>query len=430
MPLSLLPVFFDLADGLPHNEVQNGVPVVVQVGTPTPNSVITQSSGANGLPTNDYGVEEEPDSPELERAEQATITKRFNCSWENATTYVQGLGRGTILEDSFGNVIRILSSRIQRKRSNNATVTIVSEGLSFDTPPDEFGCSPVDLGINIVKDPRYFIALNPLPSDSAVVQSGKQMIIRAIQTYQDSPFFPTPSNIAALTGSVHDLITSLLKGGSFTYNVPNSTFDSTQPATPIPPVGVTVSSTTYPNPPYFTVAYDPTTAAGADVTELNYALAAAMEIISKLWKQEDNPYLVGFKIVWSVYYYRPPLLSPGGYVQDPITGTGADNPGLPDFFYSTASPPNTSDTIFDGMASFNPQCYSSDGTSGGFTAISWLREADDIQYERTWFKITRSWVGSAIGNWDLQLYNQNNRPVNGNPPTSDTDTTHYLQLAG
>jgi hypothetical protein len=68
------------------------------------------------------------------------------------------------------------------------------------------------------------------------------------------------------------------------------------------------------------------------------------------------------------------------------------------------------DTIFDDLALFNPQCYSSNGTTSGTVNISWLRQSDSVQYARTWFKITRTWVGSVVGHWDVDLYNQNARP--------------------
>src|SRR6185312_154023 len=67
--------------------------------------------------------------------------------------------------------------------------------------------------------------------------------------------------------------------------------------------------------------------------------------------------------------------------------------------------------IFVANAATNPQDFSSDGTVTGTTKISWLRKADEIQYERTWFKITYTWVGSAIGYFDSQLYGATARPT-------------------
>ena len=52
------------------------------------------------------------------------------------------------------------------------------------------------------------------------------------------------------------------------------------------------------------------------------------------------------------------------------------------------------------MDEWNPQCYSLTGAYGGGNYVSWRREADEIDYERTWFKVQRSWVGSPVGFWD------------------------------
>ncbi len=74
------------------------------------------------------------------------------------------------------------------------------------------------------------------------------------------------------------------------------------------------------------------------------------------------------------------------------------------------------DTIFDKLAIDNPQDYSIDGLSGGAAKvnISWLRKADEVEYQRTWFKTTSIWIGAPIGSWDLQLYSGGNRPQNAN----------------
>ena len=137
---------------------------------------------------------------------------------------------------------------------------------------------------------------------------------------------------------------------------------------------------------------------------------------------------------WAQYYYRPPILTPGGYIQDPIIGTGPDNPGLPDYFYSTQNPPvvdsagtGSGSDIFSSMAYLNPQGYSYDGTPSGNVNISWLRKADDIDYQRTWFKVTRTWIGSAIGTWDQQLFG-GGVPANNGSPNRPSTPADYLPL--
>jgi hypothetical protein len=132
-----------------------------------------------------------------------------------------------------------------------------------------------------------------------------------------------------------------------------------------------------------------------------------MEIIIKYWRGEETPYVVGYEMTWSQYYFVSPWLNPGGYVEDPMTQS---TPQLPEYFYSRVFPPNGSYTIFDYLPYINPQCYSSDGTYAGSVNISWLRKADQVEYQRTWFRITRTWIGSPVGFWDSDLYTTNNRP--------------------
>ena len=353
-----------------------------------------------------FPIQELPDSPEIEIAEQCTTTKRFECPYAYVIQLTPLLPRGALLIDQEGNITRILNVRIQRQRATKAILSITTESVSFDTPPDEFSCTPVELGFNILKHPRYFYALYPDPAlDTTVEMQVKQSIIRAIQTYQDSPFFPSAD---LLNGLIQNQIYSNFAGGLVTYTIPGTAFTA-----PI------------------VVQYNPTVTPSARIA---LAIAAAGEVIQKLWRLEDNPYLVGWQISWAVYYYRPPFLTPGGYIQDPIRNTNYDNPGLPDYFYSTKNPPaidpggtGSGTDIFSKMAILNPQCYSSDGTPGGNINISWLRKADDIDYQRTWFKVTRTWIGSAIGAWDFQLFGQG-VPANGGSPNRPTVPSDYLPL--
>ena len=147
-----------------------------------------------------------------------------------------------------------------------------------------------------------------------------------------------------------------------------------------------------------------TTIPGTDL-----AKRAAMEIVAKYWRNEETPYIVGYEIEWSVYYFLPQFMNPGGYVEDPVLDA---TPQLPDYFWSPyQNGLISSETIWDDFRFFNPQCYSSTGQYSGDTIISWLRKADRVEYERTWFKVTRRWIGTPIGFWDADLYSQNGRPL-------------------
>jgi hypothetical protein len=128
---------------------------------------------------------------------------------------------------------------------------------------------------------------------------------------------------------------------------------------------------------------------------------AVDELLLKRRIGEDTFYLPGFRIIWSQYFFIPPAINPGGYVGDPIVE------GLPYFFWSTTGDPSGL-SIFAVMASINPQFYS-DG-------ISWLRLCDTLDYQRTWFKLTRSWIGAPYHHWDSQIYSLDPSPYP--PPPS------------
>jgi hypothetical protein len=134
-------------------------------------------------------------------------------------------------------------------------------------------------------------------------------------------------------------------------------------------------------------------------TDLN---ACAHELANKLMRGEETFYLPGFRVTWSRYFSLPEQLSPGGYIEDPVDG------GLPVQFYSTTGDP-FGENIFTSLAALlAPQFF----TSG----ISWLRMSDTIEYSRTWFRVTHSWVGGPaggenvngffyFGHWDTDIYN-------------------------
>jgi len=96
-------------------------------------------------------------------------------------------------------------------------------------------------------------------------------------------------------------------------------------------------------------------------------------------------------------------------------------PGLPDYFGSTNGDYGTGGTIFDNLAFYNPQSYY-DNT--GKLNISWLRQADKQDYQRTWFKVTRTWIGSPIGHWDAQIYAKDFRPPYNNNPLNNYVVLH------
>lgn len=352
---------FDRADGLAGRN-----------GTPTPAGAITARYNGNDVEVSALPIEELADSPTIERAEQGTITKKFRMPYTEALTQIQWLGRGLVREDSLGNVFKLLSATITHESGDKCVLTTVDESLSFDSPPDQFQIIPVELGINIIKHPRYFYAFLG-DGQGSTTEQRNQMVIRLLQNYFENT-----------TAAYRDALTVLL----------NDSIGSDAGVGNQPPAATTYKPTRV----EFT--------AGAKVSGTDIAKRAAMEIIQKYWRGEDTPYIVGYQITWSSFYFRPPYLNPGGYVEDPIFDA---NPQLPNYFWSPDYPP-TANTIFDFLAAINPQCYSDSGLSSGVPVISWLRKADELEYERTWFKISRTWIGSPVGFWDTELYTASRRP--------------------
>jgi hypothetical protein len=142
-------------------------------------------------------------------------------------------------------------------------------------------------------------------------------------------------------------------------------------------------------------------------------LSASLELSNKLWKGEETFYLPGFRVQWTQYYWGSPTLNPGGYIENPII-----NGGLPAFFYadSTAADydpvnPENGHTIFDNLSNFNPNIFvpslyqpNNVGSLIKGENVSWLRLADTVAYQRTWFRLVKTWLGAPIGHWDAQIY--------------------------
>lgn len=381
-----LPFGFDRASD-PNNPQLPSQPLgsaglTKSVGTPQPAGDLNVYNDPDGT-----NVQEASDSPEIERAEQATFMHKFRTTWRNGVALLASLGRGTFVQDSgyyaagaggTGTIWRVLSSKIQAMKGGYAELSVVAESISFDSPPDDYQMVPVELGIDIIKHPRYFYSLYPSGTDftdlvgvvpnQATRAQVKQSIIRAIQTYRDSPYFPQAGQVT-LNGIVQNSIVNY--------------FIQSLIPTVLPPS----SSETQIN-----VSGDPASL---------LAIAAAAEIIQKLWNGLDSPYMPGFQVTLTQYFFAPPFENPGGYIESPV--------GIvPDYFLSPSQ--DGSDTIFDQMAAVNPQCFSADGTDAGDVNISWLRKADEVVYERTWFKVASTWIGSPIGHWDAQIFQNGPRP--------------------
>lgn len=414
---------FDRAIGTTVPLSPYGIGGSAVVGTaPPPGSVlVTDVSG-----TNIATLQEDVDSPTIERGLQCTAQHRFTMGFPAAVSLVGVIGMGTIVQDSFGNIWRVVTCSIQSEHGGLAKLITVSESVSFDVPPDEFQINSVDLGIDIIKHPRYFPNLYPTNAElGTFVGQIKETIIRAIQAYRDSPFFPTASTLTGLlNGFVQNIQTSALKNGAFVITVQNPNYqpqfdytadttiqDGTGVVTP-PPVATANGQK---NDPSIPVSVSAALIAGSVPVQL--ALAAAQEIITKLWRMEDSPYMAGVEVKYSYYSFLPPYFNLGSYLEDP-------DYVVPNYFMQpdrpiTELPPRGgfgypvagTDNVFQLNAHANPQDFSSDGTAYGNTQISWLRKADEQIWERGLCKTTLTWIGSPLGYFDVQLYGASNRPT-------------------
>jgi len=354
-----LPTGLDWADGINS-----------QYGTPNYSGAIKVMASGGVTSIDDVEVEELPGYPVSENAEQNTTTHKFLMPYNTAKTRFAGLARGTVLYDSNDEIHIVISSMIERDiKPGMAILTIVSEG-TVDNLPDQFDITPVELGVSIIKHPRYLWALEGADANEA---AKNQMVIRLLQDYFEVTTPPSRNWIVKLLlASMDDL------DGTGTTQPPE------RPAT-----GTEVTS---------------------HVSGTNIAKRAALEIIQKYWRNTETPYIVGWQIVWTTFHFQPQYLNPGGYVEDPITEAV---PQLPDYHWSPTAPgeaTSESNTIFSNLAIYNPQSYGENGLFDGDVQISWLRKADQLEDNRLIFKLTRTWIGSVVGFWDAELNTANDGP--------------------
>jgi hypothetical protein len=360
--LSPVPIGYDRADGAPR------------LGTATPETAIEFESGAGAS----IPFEEKPESPTIERGDQHTSLHRFTMGWSEAKWRLQQLYRGQVytddaLVDEYDDepgYWRVLSARATHGEGETGELEVVSEKLFSDMPFDEFGIEPVDLGLNILKHPRYLYALSAMEEPDPAIRKAKaeanHQVIRRLQDYINNVSSPLRDSL------IWQLSESITSPEAYTSSVSKT--------------NATTGLKLY------------------TLTGTNLAKRAAMEIVNKIWMGEESPYLAGYQLTWSKYYSMPQQLHPGGRIEDPITES---SPAIPeDFLYDEYG-----ESVFTAMAYVNPQGYSNDGTRGGTTSLSWLRKADSFRFVRTMFVVTRTWIGAPVGFWDTHLFTGGERPT-------------------
>lgn len=320
-------------------------------------------------------LEELADSPQVEHGDRLTVTHRFRAWYYECLDWAVTIPRGTVIQedDPFGlpNFYKVLSNSVQHEKGDTAILSVTLESMTSDTPPDRFAVTPVELGLNIIKHPRYFYAFLGEGYGSDTEQKN-QMVIRLLQDYFENT-----------TAAYRDALSQLLYCSL-------GTDGSTKGKKPQWNYG----TETFPG--------------GSKVTGTDMAKRAALEIIQKYWRGTETPYIVGWQLTWSAYYFYPQPLNPGGYVEDPAQAS----PAIPPMFYTVAPPGEVAGgvTMFEGMQWVNPQCYSDTGRLDGDLQMSWLRKADQIEYERTIYRVDRTWIGTPVGFWDPELYTRDEGP--------------------
>jgi hypothetical protein len=287
-------------------------------------------------------LEELPESPEIEFGEQATFRHSFKSDQNTDLSLASSMPRGSYMRDSVGNIYKVLSTNLNRQRGDFWVFSVTSEAVSFNNPPDEFHVQTVELNPEIEKHPKLWpivgngVDINPynLNADGTKITQGVSTGPEIVQKIQSA------ANAISSAGAAD--------------------------------IKSTMNALTIPD---------------ASVLDL-----AVNFLYPRYQRNETTFYLAGFKVVWSSYYWLPPLMDGGGYINDPVT-----QGGLPPFFWSSdGSASSDSNILLARAKQTNPVIYGK--------GLSWLRLADELNYERTWFHLTRTWIGGPLGNWDKKLY--------------------------
>lgn len=122
----------------------------------------------------------------------------------------------------------------------------------------------------------------------------------------------------------------------------------------------------------------------------------ALELLYKKQKGEESFYLSAYKIVYSQYFWAPVNINPGGYLDNPFNI-------IPQQFWTDVNGNN----IFRQQSPWNPNLYPpglGNTTANAPYGLSWLRQTDEQHLNRTWYKLTSTWIGAPIGHFDQEWY--------------------------
>lgn len=337
---------FDWADG---KDIRPGTPTAASAVISNPIDIATLGM-----------LEEYPNSPEIERGEQATFRHSFKCDWETGKLIISALGRGTWVQDSNGFVFRILTTQLNREKGNLATLITTAEAISFDNPPDEFDVEDVEINPEIEKHPLWLVLVGDnlfnFPYNLQLVSGSLQRVDPAQKDGLEIIEICKQAAAASSVLAANDILATL--------NTDSIKMDWQQ--------------------------YDSSGNPTIKVTAAQ-VIALAKALYRRYQRGETTFYLSGYKVVWSQYYWGPALMVPGGFIEDPVY-EGA----LPPYFWSTDQTSAGQNILTTNAVALNPLIYGN--------GISWLRLCDKEAYSRTWFKLTKTWIGGPLGHWDALLY--------------------------
>lgn len=321
-------------------------------GTPSPPSNVQLRTSGASLGFNPDGTaylfEEEIDSPQIDRGEQFTVKHRFKCDYYTGTQIIASLGRGDYQTDSGGNVFRVLSVGLDVDSATKGNTAILST---------------VSECVSAVVPPDEF-SVDAVEFNPALF---RHPIFSKTLNYNlpPTPTSPNPSP-AELNG----------------FQIISAIYNS-------------VNSGSLPSQSEFTSLLNP-----QNITDGSVRANASL-LLQKLQKNEETFYLAGVKLNFTQFSFVPWDINPGGYIEDPFATSA-----IPPFFWSRNG--DGSDNVFNTLASqVNPQMYGND-TPGAFI---FLRLCDNQVFDRTFFKLTSSWIGGPSGSptlganyWDTDIY--------------------------
>lgn len=333
------PSGLDRADGtglFPGTSTPPNVAIAAQIATPAP----------GGIAGDGTFFEEDPDSPEFDFGEQGTVSHSFTMDTQTFQDLIPSIQRGQYQTDSVGDISRILTSSAKWQKPDRVKLRIVSEGITWGIPPDEFTIEPLDINPDLMKHPRYNDGSEGATGNGLTDQ--QKGVIRAVTNSQTSY-------------NAYTALQAVLMGG---WTLPTGTGGATQPVFP---------------------------------TANTIQQQMAWEVIQRYWRGEDTFYLPAIRVTWSRFYpipltYAPdfPGLNPGGYIEDPVVD------GIIPYFFWSLDGTNSTDQSNDILQNFSIQSITNLYANG----VTYLRQCDQLVDQRTWYKLTSIWIGAPTGPTD------------------------------